>query len=152
MKSKTILLVEDNPSDVELTKRAFEKERITNEVFVVEDGQEALEYLFCTGRYSSRDRTEVPALILLDLNLPKYDGKEVLKRIRDNELTRRLPVVILTSSAEEDDVAESYDLGVNSYIRKPIDFHQFAETVKQIGLYWMLVNEPPPLKRIPHEH
>ena len=145
MNSKTILLVEDNPSDVELTKRAFVRERITNELVVVEDGQTALDYLFGTGRYAGRDLSQMPTLILLDLKLPIVDGLEVLRRIRANERTRRLLVVILTSSKEDQDVAASYDLGVNSYIRKPVDFHQFAEAIKLLGLYWLVINEPPPL-------
>ena len=146
MNSKTILLVEDNPSDVELTKRAFVREHITNELVVVEDGQTALDYLFGAGRYAGRDLTQMPALILLDLTLPILDGLEVLRRIRAHERTRRLLVVILTSSKEDQDVAASYDLGVNSYIRKPVDFHQFAEAIKVLGLYWLVINEPPPLK------
>jgi len=146
MNSKTILLVEDNPSDVELTKRAFVREHITNELVVVEDGQTALDYLFGAGRYAGRDLTQMPALILLDLKLPILDGLEVLRRIRAHERTRRLLVVILTSSKEDQDVAASYDLGVNSYIRKPVDFHQFAEAIKVLGLYWLVINEPPPLK------
>jgi CheY-like chemotaxis protein len=144
MRSKCILLVEDNPSDIELTKRAFIRERISNELVVAEDGQTALDYLFGTGIYAGRDLKEMPALILLDLKLPIIDGLSVLRRIRAHERTRRLLVVILTSSSEEQDVAASYDLGVNSYIRKPVDFHQFAQAVKQLGLYWLIINEPPP--------
>jgi len=144
MTHKTILLVEDNPSDVALTKRALEKGHIVNEIVVAEDGQEALDYLFGAGKYSSRDRSDVPAVILLDLKLPRIDGLEVLKRIRATEATRRLPVVVLTSSKEEKDMAASYDSGVNSYIRKPVDFESFAECVKQLGLYWLVINEPPP--------
>jgi two-component system, response regulator len=142
---KVILLVEDNPSDIGLTKRAFERHRIHNELVVVEDGQEALDYLLGVGAYAGRDTGEKPAVILLDLKLPKMDGLEVLKRIRGHDLTRRVPVVILTSSREEQDVAMSYDLGANSYIRKPVDFHQFAEAVKALNLYWVVMNEPPPL-------
>ena len=145
MNSKVILLVEDNPSDIELTKRAFAREHITNELVVAEDGQTALDYLFGTGRYAGRDLNEMPTLILLDLKLPIVDGLEVLRRIRANEHTRRLLVVILTSSKEDQDVAASYDLGVNSYIRKPVDFHQFAEAIKLLGLYWLVINEAPPL-------
>ncbi len=144
MKTRTILLVEDNPSDIELAKRAFQKANILNPVVVAEDGQQAIDYLFATGEYSGRDNKELPAIVLLDLKLPIIDGLEVLKRIRGNELTRRLLVVILTSSKEEQDVASGYDLGVNSYIRKPVDFLQFAEAIKQLGIYWLLLNEAPP--------
>ena len=146
MKTKTILLVEDNLSDIALTKRAFDKENISNTLVVAENGKEALDYLFGAGKWEGRDLTEQPTLILLDLKLPIIDGLEVLKKIRENELTRRLPVVVLTSSKEEQDMARSYDLGVNSYIRKPVDFIQFAEAVKQLGLYWLVINEPPPPK------
>jgi CheY-like chemotaxis protein len=139
-----ILLVEDNPSDIDLTIRAFEREHITNDLVVADDGQEALDYLFGTGKYSGRDISQLPALILLDLKLPIISGLEVLRLIRENKLTRRLPVVILTSSKEEQDLAASYDLGVNSYIRKPVDFKQFAEAIKHLGLYWLVMNEPPP--------
>ncbi len=144
MKTRTILLVEDNPSDIELAKRAFQKANILNPVVVAEDGQEALDYLYATGTYADRNSAELPAIVLLDLKLPVIDGLEVLKRIRGNELTRRLLVVILTSSKEEQDIAAGYDLGVNSYIRKPVDFIQFAEAIKQLGIYWLLLNEPPP--------
>lgn len=144
MNSRVILLVEDNPSDIELTRRAFTRERITNELVVVEDGQSALDYLFGAGRFTGRELTAMPALILLDLKLPIIDGLEVLRRIRADERTRRLLVIVLTSSKEEQDVAASYDLGVNSYIRKPVDFHQFSEAIKLLGLYWLVVNEPPP--------
>ena len=144
MNSNCILLVEDNPSDIELTKRAFVREHISNELVVAEDGQTALDYLFGTGTYDGRDLREMPALVLLDLKLPIVDGLGVLRRIREHERTRRLLVVILTSSSEEQDVAASYDLGVNSYIRKPVDFHQFAQAVKHLGLYWLIINEPPP--------
>ncbi len=144
MKTRNVLLIEDNPSDIELAKRAFEKANILNPLIVAEDGQEALDYLFATGIYAKRDKNELPALILLDLKLPIIDGLEVLKRIRGSELTRRLLVVILTSSKEEQDIATGYDLGVNSYIRKPVDFFQFAEAIKQLGIYWLLLNEQPP--------
>ena len=146
MQKKVILLVEDNPSDAGLTKRAFEKNRIQNELVVAEDGQEALDYLFGAGAYAGRDTSEMPAVVLMDLKLPKVDGLEALRRIRSHDLTKRLPVVILTSSRQEQDVAMSYDLGANSYIRKPVDFHQFAEAVKTLDLYWVVLNEPPPLK------
>ena len=145
MKSKIILLVEDNPSDIDLTKRAFEKQHIMNELIVAMDGKEALDFLFGEGNYLNRDVSVQPALILLDLNLPVIDGLEVLRQIRSNEKTRRLPVVVLTSSREEQDLATSYDLGVNSYIRKPVDFTQFSEAIRQLGLYWLVINEPPPL-------
>jgi len=144
MKNKIILLVEDNPSDVGLTRRAFEKYYISNELVVAEDGQEALDYLFGMGIYADRDITILPALVLLDLKLPRLDGLEVLRRIRGHPETRRLPVVILTTSREEEDIAESYDLGANSYIRKPVNFQQFAEALRQLGLYWLVLNEPPP--------
>ncbi len=144
MISKTILLVEDNPSDIELAKRAFAKSNILNPVEVAENGQEALDYLFATGKYSDRDNTQLPALVLLDLKLPIIDGLEVLRHIRSTKSTKRLPVVILTSSKEEQDIAKGYDLGVNSYIRKPVDFKQFAEAIHQLGIYWLVLNEYPP--------
>jgi two-component system response regulator len=144
MPSRTILLVEDNPSDVALTKRALEKGRIVNNLVVVEDGQEALDYLRGAGAYEGRDPTDLPALTLLDLKLPKIPGLDVLRHIRAHPLLRRTPVVILTSSREEQDLAISYDLGVNSYIRKPVDFNQFTTAIEQLGLYWLLMNEPPP--------
>ncbi len=144
MNSKIILLVEDNPSDVALTQRAFTKSHVANELVVAEDGQEALDYLFGAGAYAGRDITETPALILLDLKLPRVDGLQVLRQIRADERTRRLPVVILTTSKEEPDVAQSYDLGANSYIRKPVDFTQFIEAIQHMGLYWLVMNEPPP--------
>lgn len=143
MNAKTILLVEDNPSDINLTKRALEKAHILNELVVAEDGQEALDYLFGTGRYEGRDRHKMPALVLLDLKLPGIEGLEVLKCIREDPIIHRLPVVILTSSSEDHDIAQSYDLWVNSYIRKPVDFHQFAEAIQQLGLYWLVLNETP---------
>jgi two-component system response regulator len=144
MSTKTILLVEDNPSDIDLTKRALSKGHILNELVVAEDGQEALDYLFGTGMYATRDSARAPTLILLDLKLPKVDGLEVLRRIRGDSRTKRLPVVILTSSKEEQDIATSYDLGANSYIRKPVDFLQFAEAIENLGLYWLVLNESPP--------
>jgi two-component system response regulator len=145
---RPILLVEDNPDDIELTLRAFRKRRILNPVVVLRDGQEALEYLFGTGRYADREPSGVPLVILLDLKLPRVDGLEVLRRIRADERTRMQPVVMLTSSVEEEDLIASYRLGVNSYIRKPVDFEQFVEVVGQIGLYWLLLNEPTPDERI----
>ncbi|CAG1009426.1 Response regulator rcp1 [Anaerolineales bacterium] len=147
MKSKTILLVEDNPSDIELTRRAFEKSRIANELVIAEDGQEALEYLFDVDPLTGSNLNELPALILLDLKLPKMDGLQVLHQIRIDDRTSRLPVVILTTSNEEQDIAQSYDLGANSYIRKPVDFKQFSESVQHLGLYWLVMNEPAPPKK-----
>ena len=144
MNGKNILLVEDNPSDVKLTKRALEQNQITNELIVAEDGGEALDYLFATGQYAGRDVRDTPAVVLLDLKLPRIDGLEVLQKIRAGELTRLIPVVILTSSDQEQDMIASYKLGANSYIRKPVDFHRFTEAVRTLGLYWLLLNEPPP--------
>ena len=144
MKAKTILLIEDNASDVDLTKRALEKGHILNPVVVASDGQEALDYLFAQGAYADREVSDLPTLTLLDLKLPKVSGLEVLRRIRHDVCTRRMPVVILTSSREEQDMATSYDLGVNSYIRKPVDFEQFVQSVAQLGLYWLVLNEDPP--------
>jgi len=146
MKSRTILLVEDNPSDVKLTKRALEQNQIANKLIVAEDGGEALDYLFATGQYAGRDIRDIPAVVLLDLKLPGIDGLEVLQKMRANELTSLLPVVILTSSDQEKDIISSYKLGANSYIRKPVDFNQFAEAVRNLGLYWLLLNVPPPLR------
>ncbi|HYA85839.1 MAG TPA: response regulator [Nitrospirota bacterium] len=139
MDTKIILLIEDNLSDIELTKRAFEKSRISNKLVVAEDGQEALDYLFGKGDL-------LPAVILLDLKMPKMDGLEVLRHLRANERTKRLPVVVLTSSSEQQDLIESYNLGANSYIRKPVDFKKFAEAIRQLGLYWLVLNEPPPIE------
>ena len=145
MTARTILLVEDNQSDIELTIRALKREHILNDIKVVEDGQEALDYLNGTGAYAGRDLTQMPSLILLDIKLPIIDGLEVLKRIRANPHTRRQVVVILTSSKEEQDIIMGYNLGVNGYIRKPVDFLQFSEAIKYLGLYWLVINEPPPL-------
>jgi len=139
-----ILLVEDNASDIGLTQRAFQKNAISNELVVAEDGQQAVDYLFCTGAHSGRNIADTPLLILLDLKLPRIEGLEVLRRIRADSRTRRIPVVILTSSSEEQDIAASYDLGTNSYIRKPVDFHRFAEVIKQLGMYWLVINQAPP--------
>jgi two-component system response regulator len=144
MNTKTILLIEDNPSDIDLTKRALEKGRILNNLVVVSDGQEALDYLYGTGDYEGRDTSDSPTLTLLDLKLPKVSGLDVLRRIRSELTTRRMPVVILTSSREEQDMAAGYDLGVNSYIRKPVDFEHFVHSVGQLGLYWLVLNEEPP--------
>lgn len=144
MKTKSILLVEDNPDDEALTLRAFRKNNLANDVVVARDGVEALDYLFATGSYAGRDTGDMPAITLLDLKLPKMDGLEVLKRLRADDRTRLLPVVILTSSTEEQDLIRSYSLGANSYITKPVDFLQFNEAVKQLGLYWLLLNEQPP--------
>ena len=144
MASDVILLVEDNPDDEALTIRALKRNNIFNEVFVARDGVEALDYVFARGAQSDRDINDLPRLVLLDLKLPKVDGLEVLKQIRADERTRRLPVVMLTSSKEEQDLVDSYDLGVNSYIRKPVDFTLFTEAVRQVGLYWLVLNEPPP--------
>jgi len=139
-----ILLVEDNPDDVALTLRAFERSNIANDVRVAHDGEEALEYLFATGRHVSRDPALMPEVVLLDLKLPKIDGLEVLRRMRLDERTRRVPVVVLTSSNEEQDVVRSYDRGANSFVRKPVDFAQFVDAARQLGLYWLVLNEPPP--------
>jgi len=144
MTEKVILLVEDNPSDIDLTRRALDKGHILNELIVVSDGQEALDYLFGQGAFAGRDPADFPTLTLLDLKMPKVSGLEVLRRVRSDPRTRRMPVVILTSSREEQDMAEGYDLGVNSYIRKPVDFEHFVRSVAQLGLYWLVLNEDPP--------
>lgn len=138
---KIILLVEDNPNDELLTLMAFKDNNITNMVVVTRDGEEALDYLFGTGKYTGRDLSLQPQVVLLDLKLPKIDGLEVLQAIRSNPITKLLPVVILTSSKEEVDILKSYQLGANSYIRKPVDFEQFSEAIKQLGLYWLVLNE-----------
>lgn len=142
--AKTILLVEDNPDDEALTLRAMSKVSITNQIFVARDGAEALDFLFATGAYSNRQIDELPAVILLDLKLPKVDGLEVLRRLRANEYTRFIPVVILTNSNEERDILTSYTLGANSYVRKPVDFQAFTNLVGQLGKYWLAINEIPP--------
>ncbi|MGY3266432.1 MULTISPECIES: response regulator [unclassified Lysobacter] len=141
---KEILLVEDNPDDVELTRLAFDEAKIANQLAVVGDGAEALDYLFARGRFADRDAADLPSLVLLDLNLPKVDGREVLQAIRANEATRALPVVVLTTSTEPFDVEATYALGVNSYIQKPVDFEQFVWAVKQVGLYWLVLNHSRP--------
>ena len=143
IRDEIILLVEDNPDDVELTLRAFRKNNIANKIIVAPDGVEALDYLFCRGTYAERDPQDCPRLVLLDLKMPKMDGLQVLERLRAEEKTRFLPVVILTSSKEEQDMISGYKCGANSYVRKPVDFNKFVEAVHQIGLYWLLINEPP---------
>lgn len=144
MKEKTILLVEDNPDDAALALRAFRKNNIANNVIVATDGEEALDYLFGTGGYEGRDTSDMPQVVLLDLKLPKVDGLDVLRKIRGSDSTRLLPVVILTSSKEDQDLVAGYGLGANSYIRKPVDFDQFLESIRHLGLYWLVLNEAPP--------
>ena len=145
MRKKIILLVEDNPDDELLAIRALEKNKIMNEVVVARDGAEALDYLFGAGPYTGRDMSVMPQIILLDLKLPKIDGLEVLRRLRNDKRTKLLPVVVLTSSKEERDLTECYSLGANSYIRKPVNFAQFTEAIRQLGLYWLVLNESPPV-------
>lgn len=144
IRSRIILLVEDNPDDVELTLLAFEKSKIVNDIVVARDGQEALDYLFATGSHTGRDPDLSPEVVLLDLKLPKIDGLDVLKRMRADERTRRLPVVVLTSSNEEQDVVRSYDLGANSFVQKPVDFAEFIDAARHLGLYWLVFNKLPP--------
>lgn len=144
MRNSSILLVEDNPRDEALTLRALQKIGIAREIIVARDGVEALDYLFCTGKYESRDATALPHLVMLDLKLPKIDGLEVLKRLRTDERTKRLAIVIFTSSSEQEDMIKSYDLGANSYVRKPVDFEEFSEATRQLGLYWSSLNEADP--------
>lgn len=139
-----ILLVDDNPSDVELTIHALRRDKLVNQIHVAEDGQEALDFIFCRESHSTRTFTRPPAVILLDLKMPKVDGLDVLRAIREDERTRAIPVVILTSSAEQRDLIEGYRLGVNAYIQKPVDFDQFREAARQIGMFWLLINQPPP--------
>jgi two-component system response regulator len=148
IRGRLILLVEDNPNDVKLTMRAFEKSNVSNEIVVVGDGEEAIEYLFATGRHAGRDLKVMPEVILLDMKLPKIDGLGVLKRLRADERTRRLPVVVLTSSKEEKDVTSSYNLGANSFVRKPVDFAEFIDAARHLGLYWLVMNESPPRTEI----
>jgi CheY-like chemotaxis protein len=143
--NKTILLVEDNPDDEALAIRALKRNHISNEIVVAHDGVEALDYLFGTGVYTGRDITIKPTVVLLDLKLPRIDGIEVLRRLREDDRTKLLPVVVLTTSSEEQDMLDSYSLGCNSYIRKPVDFIEFTEAVRQLGMYWLLMNEPPPI-------
>ena len=145
--NKVILLVEDNPDDEALTLRALKKNNIGNQVIVARDGAEALDYLFGAGEYSGRDVDLTPQVILLDLKLPKIDGLQVLRQLRAHEVTKLLPVVILTSSNEERDRLAGYELGANSYVRKPVDFNEFIEAVRQLGLYWLILNEQPPARR-----
>ena len=144
MSGKTILLVEDNPDDEALTLRALARNGIRHQVQVAHDGVEALDYLFGRGRYAGRDTLQQPVVTLLDLKLPRLDGLEVLRQVRGNERTRCVPVVILTSSREDQDLVQGYGHGANSYIRKPVDFTQFVEAVRQVGLYWLILNETPP--------
>lgn len=144
IRNGVILLVEDNADDIELTARAFGKSNIANEIVVVTDGQQALDYLFAEGAYVGRDPQRFPEVVLLDLKLPKLDGLDVLRRLREDVRTRRLPVVILTSSNEEQDVCRSYDLGANSFVRKPVDFGEFLDAARQLGLYWLVMNATPP--------
>jgi two-component system, response regulator len=146
MTSRVILLVEDNPSDEALTLRALKKSGIKNDVIVAHDGAEALDYLFCTGPHSGRNQLDLPAVILLDLNLPKIGGLDALKRIREHTATKLLPVVILTSSDEEEDRFRGYEIGANSFVRKPVEFNQFVLAVQQLGLYWLILNEPAPTR------
>lgn len=138
-----ILLVEDNPLDVELTLRALDESHLANRVHVARDGAEALDYIFCTGAYAEREGKDKPYVILLDLKLPLVDGLEVLRRVKSDSKARTIPVIVLTSSREERDIVRSYELGVNSYIVKPVDFEQFTAAVRQLGLYWLLLNQPP---------
>ncbi len=148
MDKKIVLLVEDNPDDEELTRIAFKECHLANELVVVRDGQEALDYLFLTGKYADRDMAQLPQVMLLDLKLPRVDGLEVLQRVRADERTKQLPVVILTSSRHEQDLIDSYSLGASSYIQKPVDYLQFVEAVRQLGLYWLVLNQTSPaLKR-----
>ncbi len=144
MDQTTILLIEDNPDDVELTLHAFQKNNMANEVVVASDGAEGLDYLFGTGKYADRNADEPPALILLDLQLPKIGGLEVLRKVREDERTKRVPVVIMTTSDEEEDIVNGYNGGANSYLRKPVDFAEFMNAVKQLEMYWMVLNTPPP--------
>jgi CheY-like chemotaxis protein len=142
--NKVLLLVEDNPTDEKLTVRAFKKSGFNNDIVIVRDGAEALDLLFATGTYEGRDTTVLPAVVLLDLKLPRLDGLEVLRRIRANERTKRLSIVILTASKEHEDIVRGYSLGANAYVRKPVDFVEFVEAAKTLGLFWLLLNEPPP--------
>ena len=144
MNEKVVLLVDDNDDDVELTLRSFKLHNLTNTVVVARNGQEAIDYVFAKGSYADRDSDQIPVLILLDLKMPVMDGLAVLRQIRSNASTKRIPVVILTTSSEDKDKVSSYDLGANSYVSKPVNFDQFLEATRQLGLYWLLLNEPPP--------
>ena len=146
MEPRTILLVEDNPDDEELTRRALKEANIANEIIVARNGLEALDFLFGTGAYAGRELTRLPQLILLDIKLPKLNGLQVLERLRADPRTRLIPVVILTGSSEEEDVLSSYQLGANSYVRKPVEFERFSEAIRHVGLYWLLINQAPPIK------
>jgi two-component system response regulator len=146
MEPRTILLVEDNPDDEELTRRALKEANIANEIIVARNGLEALDFLFGTGAHADRDLTRLPQLILLDIKLPRLNGFQVLERLRADPRTRLIPVVILTGSSEEEDVLASYQLGANSYVRKPVEFERFTDVIKQVGLYWLLVSQAPPIK------
>lgn len=145
--NRVILLVEDNPNDVELTLRAFEKSKIIGQIVVARDGEQAIHYLFSTGPHADRDPSMMPGVVLLDMKLPKIDGLGVLRRMRSDERTRRLPVVMLTSSKEEKDVNSSYDLGANSFVRKPVDFGELVDAARHLGIYWLVMNEPAPPSR-----
>lgn len=147
-RNRLILLVEDNPNDVELTLRAFQKSKIANQIIVASDGEQAVDYLFSTGPHARRDPGLMPDVVLLDMKLPKLDGLGVLRRMRADSRTKRLPVVVLTSSKEERDVMASYDLGANSFVRKPVDFDKFVEAARHLGVYWLSMNEPAPASRI----
>jgi two-component system, response regulator len=147
MSDRVIMLVEDNPNDETLTLRALKKSNIMNPVIVTRDGAEALDYLFARGTYQGRDVNNLPEIVLLDLKLPKVDGLEVLRQVRADERTRVLPIVVLTSSIEEQDLLRGYQLGANSYVRKPVDFNQFVDAVRQLGLYWLVLNERPPMTK-----
>jgi len=142
-----ILLVEDNPDDIELTLLAFEESRVCNEIMVVRDGQEALDYLFCRGKYAGEELKALPAVVLLDLKLPKVDGLEVLRQVRADPVTKCLPIIVLTSSKDEEDIVRSYSLGANAYVRKPVDYSQFVDAARTLGLFWLILNEPPPRRR-----
>ncbi len=147
--AKTILLVEDNPTDEQLTIRAFARSGVANQLIVVRDGVEALDYLFARASYAGRDTSVSPAVMLLDLNLPRIDGIEVLRQVRANQHTSFLPIVVLTASKEQEDIVRSYSLGANAYVRKPVDFLEFVEAARTLGLFWLLLNEPPRMPKIP---